>query len=393
MRICLVYDHLYPQTIGGAERWLHDLALRLADSGHEVTYLTMRHWDQAAPPTLAGVRVVGLVDPGEVYAETRRMLGPPVRFGRAVTQHLLRHGRDYDVVHAGSFPYFSVLGAALARRRARYQLAVDWYEVWTRNYWRRYAGRLTGTAGWLVQRACVRLPHQAYCLSQLSAERLLAEGYSGRPVILPGIYAGPTHATPAGDVDGSLIVYAGRHIREKRIDALVRGFARACEQRPELRLELYGDGPDRPRIESLVRELGVEQSVRIAGRHAEEDISQAFARAACLATASEREGYGLVVVEAAARGTPSVVVAGSENAATELVEEGVNGAIARDASADEIAGALLRVVDAGTALRVTTSRWFAEHADTLTLERSLEVVLKSYSELGQVRRSASVECA
>ena len=44
---------------------------------------------------------------------------------------------------------------------------------------------------------------------------------------------------------------------------------------------------------------------------------------------SRREGYGLVVVEACAAGTPSVVVADPDNAATELIEEGVNGFVAR----------------------------------------------------------------
>ncbi len=50
----------------------------------------------------------------------------------------------------------------------------------------------------------------------------------------------------------------------------------------------------------------------------------------CMLLTSRREGYGLVVVEAAARATPSVVVAGEDNAATELIEEGVNGTIARE---------------------------------------------------------------
>ena len=49
----------------------------------------------------------------------------------------------------------------------------------------------------------------------------------------------------------------------------------------------------------------------------------------CLVLPSRREGYGLVVIEAAAHGTPSVVVADPDNAAVELVTEGVNGFIAR----------------------------------------------------------------
>jgi glycosyltransferase involved in cell wall biosynthesis len=383
LRICIVYDHLFPQTIGGTERWLRDLALRLAERGHEVTYLTMRHWDSASPPSLAGVEVVGLVEPRRVYREDRRALGPPIRFGLAVWRHLGRHGRDYDVVHTAAFPYFPLLGAGVARRRGRYRIFVDWIEVWTRAYWRRYAGLVSGTIGWLVQRACVRIPQTAFSMSRLHAERLVAEGYRDRPTVLPGIYAGSQQGRPAAEVDPSLVVYAGRHVREKRVPALLRAFARAKAERRDLRLAIYGDGPERPQIEALVRELRLEADVNVAGRQPEQEIEDALARAACVATASEREGYGLIVVEAAARGTPSVVVAGPENAATELVSEGVNGEIALDTSPEELARALLRVIDAGPSLRASTSEWFAANASKLVLERSLETVLAAYAETAQ----------
>jgi len=379
VRICLVYDHLFPQTIGGAERWMRDLALRLAESGHEVTYLTMRHWSTHAPPSLPGVRLFGLTAPGRIYDQERRTLGPPLRFGFAVGRHLFRHRGDYDVVHIASFPYFPLLAAGALRRRGRYRLFVDWHEVWSLAYWRRYAGSVVGTIGWLVQRRCLRLPQRAFCFSQMNAARLVAEGHLAAPTVL-GLYDGPTEPTSGAHVDPALVVYAGRHVPEKRVGALVRAFARAKKRRPELRLEIYGDGPQRSYVEGLVRQFGLTESVRVAGQRPEEEIEAALARAACLATASEREGFGRVVVEAAARGTPSVVVAGPENAATELVRDGVNGAIAADASPEPLAEALLRVIDAGGALRASTARWFAEKAAALSLEGSLELVVRSYTE-------------
>ena len=215
-------------------------------------------------------------------------------------------------------------------------------------------------------------------MSRLHAERLAAEGYRGEPVVLPGIYAGPTEVGLVNDVDPSLVVYAGRHVREKRLDALVRGFSRARERRPELRLAIYGDGPERARVETLVRRLELEASIDLAGPRPEQEVAEALARAACLATASEREGYGLIVVEAAAHGTPSVIVEGPENAAGELVREGVNGAVAASPSPEDLADALLRVVEAGQQLRASTARWFAENAEMLTLDRSLELVLQGY---------------
>jgi glycosyltransferase involved in cell wall biosynthesis len=380
VRICLVYDHLFPQTIGGAERWMRDLALHLASSEHEVTYLTMRHWDRRTPPSLDGVRVLGLAQAGQIYEDERRTLGPPLRFGFAVARHLARHGRRYDVVHVASFPFFPVLAAAALRRSGGYRLVVDWHEVWTRSYWRHYAGLVTGTIGWLVQRACIHVRQRAYCMSCMTARRLMAEGFDGKPIVLPGIYAGPTTPSAAAEVDPELVVYAGRHVREKRVVDLVRGFARAREQRPDLRLELYGDGPDRGRVETLVRELGLGDAVRVAGHRPEEEVGGALSRAACLATASEREGYGLVVVESAARGTPSVIVAGPENGAVELVAEGENGTVAASAEPGEIASAILRVVEAGPTLRMSTTHWFEENASRLRIDASLQLVSEGYEQ-------------
>jgi glycosyltransferase involved in cell wall biosynthesis len=290
-----------------------------------------------------------------------------------------RHGGEYDIVHTAAFPYFPLLAAAALRRRGAYRLVVDWHEVWTSAYWRRYAGVVRGTIGWLVQRACVRVPHRAFCVSKMHAQRLVAEGYRGDPTILPGEYAGPAEFSPSDQVDRSLVVYAGRHVREKRLTALVHAVARAAERRPNLRLEIYGDGPERGRIAALVGELGLARSVHLAGHRPEPEVAAALARAACLATASEREGYGLVVVEAAARGTPSVVVDGPENAATELVVDRVNGTIAPSADPDDLAAAILRVLDAGESLRASTATWFEENASRLQLDRSLELVIEEYA--------------
>jgi glycosyltransferase involved in cell wall biosynthesis len=84
------------------------------------------------------------------------------------------------------------------------------------------------------------------------------------------------------------------------------------------------------------------------------------------------------VVESAARGTPSIVVAGEDNAATELIQEGVNGTIAPRADAEAIAEAIVRIYEAGITLREKTACWFAENAERLSLDSSLKVVLESY---------------
>ena len=157
MRICVVYDCLYPNTVGGGERWYRNLAERLAAAGHEVTYLTLRQWERGSEPDVPGVRVIAVGPPMALYANGRRRIAPPLRFGAGVLWHLLRHGRRYDVVHSSAFPYFSLLAAAAVRPLGRYALVVDWLEVWSPEYWRVYLGR----AAWIgiaVQRRWTATP-------------------------------------------------------------------------------------------------------------------------------------------------------------------------------------------------------------------------------------------
>src|SRR5690349_13606255 len=104
MRVCLVYDCLFPYTVGGAERWYRNLAEALAAEGHEVTYLTLRQWERGPAPRIAdGVEVVAVGPRMELYTGGRRRILPPLVFGLGVLWHLLRRGRRYDVVHTGAF--------------------------------------------------------------------------------------------------------------------------------------------------------------------------------------------------------------------------------------------------------------------------------------------------
>jgi glycosyltransferase involved in cell wall biosynthesis len=85
------------------------------------------------------------------------------------------------------------------------------------------------------------------------------------------------------------------------------------------------------------------------------------------------------VIEAAAAGTPSVVIAGADNAATELVEEGVNGFVAPDASPEVVADAIVRVHAGGADLRDSTAAWFQQNAQRLTAASSARTVAQIYA--------------
>ena len=357
MRVCIVYDCLYPFTIGGAERWYRNLAERLASDGHEVTFLTRRQWSRGEEPAIDGVHVVAVSPRMHLYADGRRRLLPPVLFGLGVLLHLGRHGSRYDVVHTASFPYFSLLAAGAARRRGGFRIFVDWHELWTRAYWLAYAGRVAGSLGWRIQRACMRVPQRAFCFSRLHERRLRAEGFTGPLTRLEGQYSGP----PPPDAP-----------------APVPALAKAAEVIPDLRAELYGDGPERPDVLEAI-DRGLADRVVAPGFVGAAELERALATALCFVLPSEREGYGLVIVESAAKGVPSVVVEGPDNAATELVEPKVNGVVASSATVEDLANAIVSVYRAGPELRNSTLAWFRRHALRLSLQNSIERVLMEYS--------------
>ncbi|MEP6953436.1 MAG: glycosyltransferase [Solirubrobacteraceae bacterium] len=378
MRICIVYDCLFPWTVGGAERWYRNLAERLAHDGHDVTYLTRLQWGADDAPDLPGVRVLAVSPAEPLYGpDGNRRIGQALRFGRGVLGHLLRHGRGYDVVHTASFPYFSVLAAGLVAPWARFDLVVDWFEVWSRHYWATYLGGLQGRVGYLVQRLCVLVPQRAYCFSRLHRDRLVAEGIRSRPELLAGAYVGSLEP-PQPNAAGPIVMFAGRHIREKRAPALVPAIARARRTVPALLGAVYGDGPEHGAVLDAIAAAGLADVVEAPGFVDLAVVEHAMRDALCLVLPSEREGYGMVVVEAASQGTPSVVVRAEDNAAVELVEDGVNGVVADSASPEDLAAAIVRVHAAGDGLRASTCAWFARNARRLSLASSLEQVSARY---------------
>jgi glycosyltransferase involved in cell wall biosynthesis len=379
MRICVIYDCLFPHTVGGAERWYRNLAEHLAGAGHEVTYLTLRQWDHGEHPEIDGVRVVAVGPRMALYtADGRRRILPPLVFGLGVLWHLLRHGRRFDVVHTCAFPYFSLLAAAALRPLRRYRLVVDWFEVWSRDYWHDYLGGAQGRIGALVQRLCAIVPQRAFCFSELHARRLRAEGLRGQITVLRGLYAGSLEPPQVRAAD-PLVLFAGRLIPEKRVTLGVAAVVKAAERIEGLRGVFYGDGPELGKLHEAIVEHGAEAIVSAPGFADGELLDADIRRALCMLLPSRREGYGMVVVEASAHATPSIVVAGEDNAATELAQDGVNGLVVASADPEAVAEAIVRVHEAGLALRESTAQWFAENAEHLSLESSLEQVLASYA--------------
>jgi glycosyltransferase involved in cell wall biosynthesis len=175
------------------------------------------------------------------------------------------------------------------------------------------------------------------------------------------------------------VVFAGRHIPEKRAPALVPALVAARECLPGLRATIFGDGPQRPEVLRLIAEHGADGWLRAPGFVSAQEVDAALRRALCMVLPSSREGYGMIVAEASACGVPSVVVAGPDNAAVELVQDGVNGVVAASASPRDLADAIVRVAQAGEAMRASTAAWYARNETRLSAAESLRTLVQTYS--------------
>ena len=382
MRIAIVYDCLYPSTVGGAERWLRALAEDLA-ADHEVTYVTRRQWPRGQVPDVPGVRVVAVSPATGLYtAAGRRRLVTPLLFALGVLRHFALHRRSYDVVHCVSYPYLPLIAlrAALVGRSG-IRVFCEWIEVLTPAYWRRYGGRVGGTAGRLIQALCVRLTERAFVFSELNAARLEEYGFRGELHRLTGLWAGKRTPESTGRrARDPVVLFVGRHTPDKQVTALPAAIGVLRERGREVRAVIAGDGPERPRVLAEIERLHLGSAISTPGFLPEAELEALMQSAGCVVAPSIRDGYGMAVVEAAAAGVPVVVCDHPDNAATEHVVEGVNGTVARDATPNELADAIGRVLDAGRPLRQRTEAWFALHRAELTMSRSVDAVRAVYEQ-------------
>ena len=383
MRIAVAYDCLFPLTTGGGERQYGQFADAWARAGHDVTYLTRRQWT-GAPPARAGVDVVAVSGEIELYDDAggRRPAGA-LRFAAGLFRHLVTHRRSYDALVVSALPVLNVLAARLALLGTRTRICSDFLEVWRPDQWLAYSGPVTGRVAATLQRVAVRISPLVSCHSRMNGRRLAAEGARRDPVVSPGLIAGTVLDAPgprAADLPPTLL-YVGRHIADKRVEAIPAALAWARERVPGLRAVVLGEGPQRAAVRREVERLGLHDAVDLPGFVSEDELDARLREAAVLVNPSRREGYGLVVVEACAVGTPVVLVDAEDNASVELVEDGVNGYVAASTEPAVLGAAVVRAVEAGEPLRRSARAWYEAAATEKTAERAALGILAALARL------------
>ena len=123
------------------------------------------------------------------------------------------------------------------------------------------------------------------------------------------------------------LVAVGRLTFQKGFDLLLPAFAQLLEDQHDAGLTIWGDGPDRQKLEGLAKQLGISDRVRIPGR-TEQALAE-IAAADLLVSSSRYEGFPNVLLEAMALGTP-VVATACPGGTKELILDGKTGLLAEN---------------------------------------------------------------
>lgn len=137
------------------------------------------------------------------------------------------------------------------------------------------------------------------------------------------------------------IISVGRLYPQKDQKMMIEAFAKVSERFPEWKLVIFGEGPERESLESLVERLKVKDKVSLPGRS--ESIIDELKKSKIFCLSSIYEGMSNALVEAICVGLPIVTtrVSGTE----ELIENGVNGFVVNVGDKDSMAKALIKIIE------------------------------------------------
>jgi glycosyltransferase involved in cell wall biosynthesis len=294
MRIAaLSWRYLSHPAAGGAEIVTHEVLSRLAAEGHSVVAFTAAHPGAAPEEELDGVRLVRRGGQTTVHLHAWRWLrGRLDHFDRVVDQ-------------INTIPFFTPLYVPREKRRF-------WIQQLAREYWwreTRGAFRALAPIGYLAEPLYLRAYRRTagMTISESSRRDLEALGIHDVAILPLAHDAQPLASLPSRAGPPLRVLIAGRLTPAKFVEEGIAAFAAVRQQVPDAELHVVGSGDPgyRAKLERRIAEEHI-GGVSFHGRVGVERKHELMEQAHVHLFTSHREGWGLVVSEAGALGTPSV---------------------------------------------------------------------------------------
>jgi phosphatidylinositol alpha-1,6-mannosyltransferase len=363
----------FPPSRGGIQRLLEELTHRLSERWR-VTVITPHQdeseaYDDAAPFEVLRTRAAWGGSRAAVLGEMTRLIAR----------------RRFELLLAG---HMNTLPPALIAGRGAPSVAI----LHGSELWAPRTRALTRLLGWRLDRAMA--------VSHFTASEAAKAGIPRDRIVTTPLGASPPSPEPAtNDALNALgLVAAGRVVPffltvsrltepHKGHDVFLRALPSVLRHHPDAKYVIAGEGPMADELRALRRELGLEQAVLMPGGI--DEITKAALMAKCRAFVMPSresrkpplfEGFGVVFIEAAMAGRPSL--AGASGGVADAVIDGETGVLVDPHSVAEVADGALRLLDdpayadaLGERARERATRDYTWDAAITRMERYMEAVL------------------
>ncbi|HXV82829.1 MAG TPA: glycosyltransferase family 4 protein [Candidatus Binatia bacterium] len=362
----VVVSGIFPPDIGGPATYVPSISNELVERGHKVTVVTL---SDALNPDECSYRF-------PVY-RVRRSLFKPLRFLITVMR-ILKEGRPAQVLYANGLYLEAVIANFFLRKALVYKIVGDWAwervtnKGWVkdtfdefqkgrydlkieflkalRSFWTRRADAVIVPSQYLARAvANWGVPDKKIAIIYNSVEPISPSPFEGQ-----GKGEGPSSLRGLRPVSIPMstsikVVTVGRLVPWKQIEHLIEAVTE-CE---DTGLVVVGDGPERARLEDIVRENQFTDRVYFAGQRSKEETFALMAACDLFVLNSSYEGFPHVVLEAMSAGLP--VVATAVGGTPELVRDGKNGLLVAANSNGALSKTLMRLVTSSEERRRLTA--------------------------------------
>ncbi len=311
---------------GGAETYMHQIARRWAANGMDVGWLTQRH---------SGSRRSEVLDHIRFY----RVGGRLTQYPLAGLYYLTRLRGRYDIIIdcENGIPFFSPLYS----RRPKVLVI---HHVHQEIFRQQVPRQLRWIALWLEGTLMPKLYRngQVVAVSEDTRSDLVGLGFDKDrvAVVTNGVFLSESEPRERSQVPTLLCM--GRLTPQKSVDVLIRSIPLMLEDFPDLQVDIVGQGPDRTRLERLAWSMGLTRHIRFHGYVRGEVRDQLSASAWIAVCASSFEGWGVVCMEASARGLP--VVGSRVPGLRESIRDGETGLLFEYGNEKELASAAVTLL-------------------------------------------------
>lgn len=347
---------------GGAEVYLQEIFSRLVSRGHQVVLLSERFAGSQPEDVMEGIRII--------------RAGGKLTFN-FTAGHLvgrLADGLNADVVidDLNKIPFYSPWHTkrpvlAILMHLFRGSIFRETLPPMAAYVW------MAETIIPLAYKRC-----RFAVLSESSKQDTMKVGIDpGRIAVIPPGTDFDRFSPDASVPREPLVLHVGRLKRYKATDHLLQATRLLKDRGVEFTTVIVGDGDDKPRLEALAAKLGLGEAVRFTGFVPEAEKVDWYRRAAALVENSVKEGWGLIVVEANACGTP-VVVANSPGL-RDSSKDGVNGLMYDYGDVPALAERLERLLS-NAALRTRLGQQAIEWAKQWTWDGAADAMERTIEE-------------